>query len=253
MKKIIGLLIVTILLFSCSEKKEKRKKINTFNEKDKIDSTNIKHFFNTALTHGKSYEWLRDLTTNIGSRLSGSEGAEKAVVWGEKLMKEVGLDSVWLQPVMVPYWVRGDKEVANYTINGKQKNVPICALGGSIATSKDGLKAQVIEVKSLEEAEALGEKLKGKIVFFNRPFDNTLIRTFVAYGGCVSQRVAGARVCGKFGAKGVIVRSMTNKIDDSPHTGTMSYGNLTKEQYIPTAAISSRAAVGMYCSLVRFP
>ena len=68
--------------------------------------------------------------------------------------------------------------------------------------------------------------MRGKIVFFNRPFDNTLINTFAAYGGCVDQRVQGAAVCGRYGAKGVIVRSMTNGIDDYPHTGTMSYGDL---------------------------
>ena len=157
-------------------------------------------------------------------------------------MKEVGLDSVWLQPVMVPHWVRGEKEEAYYTVNGTKKEVPICALGFSVATPKNGIRAEVIEVKSLEEAEQLGDQMKGKIVFFNRPFDNTLINTFRAYGGCVDQRVGGAAVCGKYGAVGVIVRSMTNSIDDEPHTGTMSYKDLPKEQYIPTAAISSRAA-----------
>jgi hypothetical protein len=194
------------------------------------------------LSEGQSYEWLRDLTQNIGGRLSGSPEAEEAVKWGEALMKEVGLDSVWLQPVMVPHWVRGEKEVANYNVNGEKKNVPICALGFSVATPKSGVTAEVIEVKSLEEAEKLGAKMEGKIVFFNRPFDNTLINTFSAYGGCVDQRVQGAAVCGKYGAKGVIVRSMTNVVDDNPHTGTMFYGDLPKEQHIPTAAISSRAA-----------
>jgi hypothetical protein len=242
MKKLLLLFLSSILLISCNQKQEKPIDNTQFSAEEKIDSTKIKTLFNTALTEGKSYEWLRDLTQNIGGRLSGSPEAEKAVIWGEGLMKEVGLDSVWLQPVMVPHWVRGEKEVANYAINGVQKNVPICALGFSIATSKEGVLAEVIEVKSLEEATALGDKMKGKIIFFNRPFDNTLIKTFEAYGGCVDQRVKGAAVCGNFGAKGVIVRSMTNAVDDYPHTGTMSYGDLPKEKHIPTAAISSRAA-----------
>ncbi len=253
MKKLLLLLLTTTFLFSCSEKKEKKPPILLSQKEYKKDSTLIKHLFNSALMEGQSYEWLQDLTTNIGSRLSGSKGAKKAVIWGEKLMKKIGLDSVWLQPVMVPHWVRGEKEIAHYTINGKQKNVPICALGGSIATEKNGLTAQIIEVKGIKEAEALGDKLSGKIVFFNRPFDNTLIITFSAYGGCVDQRVAGAKVCGKFGAKGVIVRSMTNSIDNSPHTGTMSYGNTPKEQYIPTAAISSRAANILSDDLKKYP
>ncbi|MCG1035831.1 M20/M25/M40 family metallo-hydrolase [Polaribacter sargassicola] len=242
MKKTLLSLSIPFLLFACSQKQEVKVDSTKFSAEEKIDSTQIKTIFNSALTESKSYEWLRDLTQNIGGRLSGSPEAQQAVEWGEKLMKEVGLDSVWLQPVMVPHWVRGEKEIATYTTNGVQKNVPICALGFSVATPKTGVLAEVIEVKSLEEATALGDKMKGKIVFFNRPFDNTLINTFKAYGGCVDQRVKGAAVCGQFGAKGVIVRSMTNAVDDYPHTGTMSYGDLPEEKHIPTAAISSRAA-----------
>ena len=241
MKKILILLAISLFIVSCNKKTNKKVSQNLSSE-EKIDSTNIKTLFNSVLKDGKSYEWLRDLTQNIGGRLSGSPEAAKAVVWGEKLMNEVGLDSVWLQPVMVPHWVRGEKEIATYTTNGMQKNVPICALGFSIATPSTGILAEVIEVKSLDQAKALGDKMKGKIVFFNRPFDDTLINTFTAYGGCVDQRVYGATVCGEFGAKGVIVRSMTNSVDDFPHTGTMSYGELPKEKYIPTAALSSRAA-----------
>lgn len=243
MKKIILCALVAILTTGCvSETTKKESNSNQVSKEEQIDSTNIKQFFNTALTEGKSYEWLRDLTKNIGGRLSGSPEAAKAVLWGEQLMKNIGMDSVWLQPVMVPHWVRGEKEEAHYTVNGKKKNVPICALGFSIATPSKGLKAEVIEVKSLEEAKKLGNQLEGKIVFFNGAFDNTLINTFQAYGGCVGQRFSGARVCSEFGAKGVIVRSMTNGINDYPHTGSMGYGDIPKEQYIPAAAISSRAA-----------
>ncbi|MEQ6125363.1 M20/M25/M40 family metallo-hydrolase [Pseudotenacibaculum sp. MALMAid0570] len=252
MKKLM-FLAITSLVIACQPKETSPNNSAALSAEEKIDSTHIKQFFNTALTQGQSYEWLRDLTQNVGGRLSGSPEAAKAVAWGEKVMKEVGLDSVWLQPVMVPHWVRGEKEEAHYTVNGKKKDVPICALGFSIATPKNGVTAEVIEVKSLEEAEKLGDKMKGKIVFFNGPFDNTLINTFRAYGGCVGQRVFGAAVCGKYGAKGVIVRSMTNSIDDYPHTGTMSYRDIPKEQYIPTAAISSRAAENLSADLKTNP
>jgi carboxypeptidase Q len=241
MKKILLLISISLFVVSCTTKTE-IKIAKDLSIEEKIDSTNIKTLFNSVLENGKSYEWLRDLTQNVGGRLSGSPAAARAVIWGENLMNQVGLDSVWLQPVMVPHWVRGEKETARYAINGTKKKVAICALGFSVATPKTGILAEVIEVKSLKEAKALGAKMKGKIVFFNRPFDNTLINTFSAYGGCVDQRVQGAAICGQFGAKGVIVRSMTNTVDDFPHTGTMTYNELPQEQHIPAAAISSKAA-----------
>jgi len=157
-------------------------------------------------------------------------------------MNDLNFDNVWLQPVMVPHWIRGEKEEAFFTINNQNYNVPICALGGSIATPKNGVTGEVIEVHSLEEAENLGEKLRGKIIFFNRPFDDSLIHTFKAYGGCVDQRGSGARVVGKFGVLGVIVRSMTHSIDDFPHTGAMSYRDIPENEKVPTAAISTKAA-----------
>ncbi len=215
---------------------------NTGEPINKTDSIVVKKLFNSALTNGKGYEWLRDLTSNIGGRLSGSPEAQQAVEWGEKLMTELDFDKVWLQPVMVPHWVRGEKEEAYFTINKTKYNVAICALGGSIATPKNGVSGEVIEVKSLAEAEALGEKLRGKIVFFNRPFDDTLIETFKAYGGCVDQRGGGAKVTGKFGVLGVIVRSMTNSIDNFPHTGAMGYGDIPENEKVPAAAISTEAA-----------
>lgn len=252
MKELLLLISISLLTLSCNTKSEK-KIAQHLSLEEKVDSTHIKTLFNSVLKEGKSYEWLRDLTQNIGGRLSGSPEAAKAVVWGEKLMNTVGLDSVWLQPVMVPHWVRGEKETARYTTNGIKKKVPICALGFSVATPKTGILAEVIEVQSLEEATAHGIKMQGKIVFFNRPFDNTLINTFSAYGGCVDQRVQGATICGQFGAKGVIVRSMTNAEDDFPHTGTMTYNELPQEQRIPAAAISSSAATLLSADLKRNP
>lgn len=209
---------------------------------NKADSIVVKHLFNSALSNGQSYQWLDYLSNNIGGRLSGSPQAQQAVEWGEKLMTELAFDKVWLQPVMVPHWVRGEKEEAYFTINKIKYKVAICALGGSIATPKNGISGEVIEVKSLEEAEALGEKLRGKIVFFNRAFEETPIETFKSYSGCVDQRGGGAKVTSKFGVLGVIVRSMTHSIDNFPHTGAMGYGDIPENEKVPAAAISTIAA-----------
>jgi carboxypeptidase Q len=153
------------------------------------------------------------------------------------------LDKVWLQAVMVPKWERGDKEMAYFKVSDIINEVNVCALGGSVATAKEGISASIIEVKTFGELATLGiENIKGKIVFYNRRMQADLISTFNAYGGCVDQRYAGAMEAGKYGAVGVIVRSMNLRQDDYPHTGSMSYGDLPVNQRIPSAAISTNDA-----------
>lgn len=205
------------------------------------DSLVIRKIYNEILSNGEAYKTLTHLSKKIGPRLSGSDGAAKAVQYTKKVMEDYGFERVFLQDVMVPHWVRGQKETA-FIEAGKQKiNVPIAALGGSIATPAAGIKAEVIEVKSFEELEALGtEKVKGKIVLFNRPMDPTKVNTFEAYSGAVNQRGGGASQAAKYGAVGAIVRSMTTLQDDNPHTGGMRYA--TGVPMIPTAAISTNGA-----------
>ena len=206
------------------------------------DEQTIKEIYKSGLTNAKCYSWLEHLSNKIGARLSGSDNAEKAVQYTKAQLETLGLDKVYLQEVMVPKWVRGEKESA-YILDNKTKiNVPIAALGGSIATPKNGLTAEVIEVQGIEDLKILGDKIKGKIVFYNRPMDPVNIETFKSYGGCVDQRYAGAKEAAKFGAVGTIVRSMNLRLDDFPHTGAQSYGDLSPAEYIPTAAISTNGA-----------
>ncbi|QBZ98959.1 M28 family peptidase [Flavobacterium sangjuense] len=207
------------------------------------DQQMLKNIYSLSLTNSKCYPWLDDLSNKIGSRMSGSVGAEKGVAYVKAQLETLGLDKVYLQEVMVPKWVRGEKETAYFFDNKTKVSIPICALGGSIATSKNGLTAEVIEVHSLKELETLGiDKVKGKIVFYNRPFEAANIDAFKSYGGCVDQRYSGAEKAAKMGAVATIVRSMGFRLDDFPHTGAQSYGDLPRDKYIPTAAISTNAA-----------
>ena len=208
------------------------------------DERQIREIYDAALVQGKAYDWLNYLSNQIGGRLSGSVQAQQAVNYTKAQLDSLGLDRVWLQPLMVPKWVRGTPEFAYIESKpGYTNNVPICALGGSVATPPGGLKANVIEVKGIQDLEKLGrDKIKGKIVFYNRPMDATLLNTFQAYGGCVDQRHGGAVEAAKYGAVGVIVRSMNLRLDDYPHTGSMSYGEMPVSQRIPAAAISTNAA-----------
>lgn len=218
--------------------------VNGLYAQNTSDSLMVRKIFDQALLNGKSYKWLDYLSNEIGGRLSGSIEADRAVRYTEAELKKLGLDRVWLQPVMVPKWTRGAKEYAYIeTAQGISSLTNICALGGSVATPPLGLKAEVVEVKNFDELAQLGrEKIEGKIVFYNRPMQANLIHTFEAYGGCVDQRYAGAREAAKYGAVGVVVRSMNLRQDDYPHTGSMSYGDTPFQERIPACAISTNGA-----------
>tara|TARA_R110002033_G_scaffold28871_7_gene64910 strand:+ start:40215 stop:41612 length:1398 start_codon:yes stop_codon:yes gene_type:complete len=218
--------------------------ISTATFSQNIDEVQIKAIYDTSLTNGKSYDWLNYLSNQIGGRLSGSVQAQQAVDYTKKQLDDLGLDRVWLQPVMVPKWTRGAPEFAYFeTSPGVTTNMPICALGGSVSTPLGGIKANVVEVKSIDDLAILGrQRLEGKIVFFNRPMEPTNISTFNSYSGCVDQRYSGAEEAVKYGAVGVIVRSMNLRLDDLPHTGAMSYGDSPIENRIPAAAISTNGA-----------
>lgn len=212
-------------------------------KKDVKDAQMIRKIYDETLVNGEAYENLRYLCKNIGGRVSGSPQAAAAIEWGKQLMASYGFDTVFLQEVMVPHWVRGEKEIA-HILNSKKlgkAEVDITALGNSVGTGDEGVQAQVIEVRSFDELTALGkEKVAGKIVFFNRPMDQTQIQTGAAYGMAGDQRRSGPSEAAKYGAIGAIVRSLSTAFDDYPHTGSTVYSfNVPK---IPAIAISTNDA-----------
>jgi carboxypeptidase Q len=206
------------------------------------DAFFIKSIHDAALTKSSSYDWLMYLTKEIGGRLAGSPEAAAAVEYTRQMLDTLGLDTVYLQPCMVPRWLRGEPEVVRVASSAMGSfDLNALALGNSVGTGKEGISAPIIEVRSLDEVEALSEEeVKGKIVFYNRPMDPTQLNTFSAYGGAVDQRVFGASRAAKKGAIGVLVRSMTTRIDDFPHTGSMAYED--PDQKIPAVAVSTRDA-----------
>jgi len=222
------------------------------------DSLMFRKLYAEAMLKGKSYENLEILCNTIGNRLTGSPQAERAVELTKKMFLEAKADSVFLQPVKVPHWVRGKKETAKiilpkadikapdnagkfYQAKRTEFSTEILALGGSIATPEEGLRGGVIEIKNLKDWDKIKkQQVEGKIVFFNQPMDAKTINTFDAYGPAVKQRSMGAIMAARLGAIGVIVRSVTLANDYNPHTGAMRYNDSIPK--IPACAISIKGA-----------
>jgi len=207
---------------------------------DPSDSILFRKLYREALTNGQTDVNLRYLTSRIGARISGSIQAQQTVEWSKKVLAQYRPDSVYLQPVTVPHWVRGAKEVSYYTVKGRRVRMDVAALGGSIGTN-GLLTAGVVEVKSWAQLAALpDEAVKGKFVFFNRAMDAGDIETFKAYLAAADQRARGAIAAARRGAVGALVRSLTPAKDDHPHTGAMSYDTAVPK--IPAAALSTNSA-----------
>lgn len=229
-RTILSILCYSVLLFSA-------------NAQTDSDAFFIKKIYNAALTEGASYDWLYEMSTKIGGRLSGSPQAAAAVEYTRQELEDLGVDTVYLQACLVPHWVRGDKEQVRIVNSNAVGSVELnaVALGNSIATGKHGITAEIVEVQSLDELESLGKAgLEGKIIFFNRPMDPTQINTFSAYGGAVDQRYAGPQKAAKYGAVAALVRSMTTRLDDIPHTGSTAYD--PDGQNIPAVSVSTNHA-----------
>ncbi len=222
---------LALLIFVC---------LNTVGFASDNDSTVIKKIVDEVMVNSTAYENLRFLCKKIGPRLSGSANAQKSVLATADMLRKAGADTVYLQPCMVPHWERGAKESGYIQFAGGKYNLRLCALGNSVGSGHKGVRGDVVEVKSMNELHKLGNTVKGKIVFFNIPMDPRHIRTFRAYGESGIGRRSGPSQAAKYGAVGVMVRSLSSNVDAYPHTGATQYNDSFPK--IPAVAISTMDA-----------
>jgi hypothetical protein len=109
-----------------------------------------------------------------------------------------------------------------------------------MGTGEKGISGEVLLINSFDELEKKKEEVKGKIVFYNYKFNDTYINTFLSYRDAGQYRGQGPSRAAKYGAKAVLVRSMTHAADNNPHTGATRYD--TAYAKIPAAAIGLKDA-----------
>ena len=217
------------------------------------DSLFIRKLADEILVNSKAYDNLRVLCKTIGGRLAGSPQMHKAEEWGVRILRASGADQVYLQQCMVPHWVRGGKDEAYINFKNEKGNqvkqyLDVLALGNSIGTGKNGVKAPVILINDFTELENRKNEIKGKIVFYNYAFNPRYIRTGQAYGEAGIYRRSGPSRAAKYGAVAVLIRSMSGSVDNNPHTGATLYDSSLPK--IPCAAMGLRDADHL-CSVLK--
>jgi carboxypeptidase Q len=198
--------------------------------KSKYVETSLK-IISKSLTDSTAYNRLGYMCDTFGPRLSGSKNLENAINWILKEMNNDGLENVKGEKVAVPTWIRG-KESATL-LSPFKKELSMLGLGGSIATPRGGLKAEVIVVNDWDELESRSNEVPGKIVLFNAPF--------TSYGETVAYRYSGASAAAKHGAVASLIRSIGPWSMNTPHTGVMAYKDDVKK--IPHAALTMEDAM----------
>ena len=207
----------------------------------------LKRIQQAALASDYAYRQVAHLANNIGPRLSGSAQAQQAVEYVAGELKALGLE-VKLEKVIVPHWVRGEETAALTEFPGQapgtEQKVILTALGGSVATPPAGLNAEVIVVRDFEELKSLGkERVQGKIVLFNYPFDKRMAaqgRGGEAYGEAVVYRGDGPSAAARLGAVAALIRSVGGAAYRLPHTGATRYADDAPK--IPAAAVTEEDA-----------
>lgn len=196
-----------------------------------------------ALASDYAWHQLEHLTENIGPRPAGSPAAQAAAEYVAAEMRRLGLE-VHLEPAQVTHWIRGEEKAQLVEYPGQAlettQRIVLTALSGSSATPADGITADLVVVHRFDELAVLGrEKVAGKIVLYNDPYDERKALAgyaFEAYGEAVIYRTEGAEAAAALGAVGSLMRSVGGANYRLPHTG------YSVPAGIPAAALAAEDA-----------
>ncbi len=177
---------------------------------------------------------MRQLCDGIGHRLSGSPALNKAIAWAVAAMKADGHEAVRTEKVMVPHWVRGEESAE--LVEPRPMKLPVLGLGNSVGTPPKGIQAEVLVARTQAELDALGQRVKGRIVLFDNAMPDWHPERGSGYGKTVHWRVNGPTKAGAMGAVAVLVRSVTARSLRTLHTGATRYAS--DKPKIPAAALT---------------
>lgn len=147
MKKLLYATLVCFAIAGCQQK-------------ETLDQT-FRRIDTEVRTNSKAYATLKEATSNIGHRLTGSENGSKAEEYAYNKFKEYGFDDVQYMEFEVDAWSRGDISVE---IDGKP--VPAVTLGHSPESAD--ITGELVDMGNGLEADyqAKPGAVKGKIAFF---------------------------------------------------------------------------------------
>jgi carboxypeptidase Q len=129
------------------------------------DLAQVLSTISASVTSGASTELLRQLTDDIGARLVGSPGYERAAQWAVARFKEAGATNVRFEQFTLPNaWQRGPAHAR--IVSPAARPLRIGSVGWGPSTPAGGVRGDVILVSDLSPAALRSQstRLKNRIV-----------------------------------------------------------------------------------------
>ncbi|MEO0575559.1 MAG: M28 family peptidase [Pseudomonadota bacterium] len=197
----------------------------------------VRSTVNALITQGLNddvgYGFVRDLTTEVGQRLAGSEAEARARRWATAELNELGFSDVRTESFEIPFWSRQVDRAR--IVSPAPQALVVTALGGSTSTPKGGVEAEVIRFENMQALSAAdAEAIAGKIVFVDEKMTRT--QDGSGYGMAVRKRRNCAKETSAIGGVACLIRSVGTQARRFAHTGMMARGAAVGDG--PAAALS---------------
>jgi carboxypeptidase Q len=119
-----------------------------------------------ATMDSPAFQYLTELSDDIGARLTGSPQGQKSITWGLAKMKSIGLENVRAEKYSVwKGWTRGTAEAT--IVTPTPRKLTVAAMGWTGSTPAGGVDADLAtaNVFDLEHEIKNAKSYRGKVVF----------------------------------------------------------------------------------------
>src|ERR1700730_4142458 len=118
-----------------------------------------------GMMNSHAFQFLTELSDNVGARVTGTPQAQQAIDWGIAKMRSIGLEDVHPEKWQLwRGWTRGTAEAE--LLSPVRRRLHVDAMGWTGSTPTGGAEGDVLSVNlfDIDNESKNGSRLKGKIV-----------------------------------------------------------------------------------------
>lgn len=168
-----------------------------------------------------AWDFVEGITTEVGPRQAGTEAEKRGRDWAVAWLKRNGFRNVADEPYQMETWVPGELHKAEIIAPYAQPLV-VQPLGGSASTGPEGITAEVVYFRNVDELRAAPDgSLTGKIAFISHAMTPT--QDGSQYGFAGPTRWVGSGIAAQKGALATVIKSVGTDYHRNPHTGGTSF------------------------------